>query len=92
MLTESSSFQSLNQAILEREAAEKTGLDDIMKPFSLFEGASPDADQLSLRKEITELNAAIAKLLNVVRVIVIHCDRKVSSVASSILQVISIAQ
>lgn len=92
MLTESSSFQSLNQAILEREAAEKTGLDDIMKPFSLFEGASPDADQLSLRKEITELNAAIAKLLNVVRVIVIHCDRKVSSVASSILQVISIAE
>ncbi|CAL8081712.1 unnamed protein product [Orchesella dallaii] len=85
-LTESTSLQSLNQAILEREAAEKSGLDDIMKPFSLFEGVSPDADQLSLRKEITELNAAIAKLLHVVKIILINSDKKVSSVASSILQ------
>ncbi|ODN06485.1 hypothetical protein Ocin01_00180 [Orchesella cincta] len=85
-LTESTSLQSLNQAILEREEAEKSGLDDIMKPFSLFEGVSPDADQLSLRKEITELNAAIAKLLNVVKIILINSDKKVSSVASSILQ------
>jgi hypothetical protein len=84
----SSSLQSLNQAILDREAAEMTaGLDAIdLKGSENFLGLNDD-DQLLLKPEIHDLNEALSKLFLVIRVIIMHCDNRVSEVTSNILQV-----
>jgi len=90
-MKESSSLQSLNQAILDREAAENTtGLDaiDLTKPEEYF--GFGDGSHSQLKPEIYNLNVAISKLFQVIRVIIMQCDNRVSEVTSNILQVRSL--
>ena len=72
---------------MEREAAERLGneaeCNEVMDLDRIHDG-----DHLCLKTEIRKLNEALVKLVNVIRVIVIHCDRKVSGVTSNILQVV----
>ena len=75
------SLQNLKQAIMERDEAER--LEKISSTSPVPDGP----DYSFLINEIKDLHLALAKLVSVIRVIVIHCDRRVSNVASNILQV-----
>ncbi|XP_035701074.1 uncharacterized protein LOC110862005 isoform X2 [Folsomia candida] len=81
---ETDSLRNLNQAIMDREAAETIGLDQITLPQLV--SSFPEEDDAYLTREIVELNSSLGRLLLVVRVIVVQCDKQVSNVASSILQ------
>lgn len=70
---------------MDREAAETIGLDQITLPQLV--SSFPEEDDAYLTREIVELNSSLGRLLLVVRVIVVQCDKQVSNVASSILQV-----
>ncbi|CAG7838247.1 unnamed protein product [Allacma fusca] len=81
----SNSLQNLNQAILDREAAENLDGIDLSGANDGLDSIH-DGDHLSLKTEIDKLNSALYKLVTVVRIIVVHCDKKVSGVTSNILQ------
>lgn len=85
------SLQNLNQAILEREKAETIGLDSICGTTTNTNNTTSSVCQTDsdfiLHEELEQLQVALRKLCTVIRIIVIHCDQKVSNVASNILQV-----